>query len=144
MPTAKSFKTTSDITRLVEQFEGGILPKAQWTHQAHVVVCLWYLLHHSPVDALRRLRQGILNYNESVGTPNTDASGYHETITRCYVMVILGFMIRQRVGRWCFQTISGSGLFWFQSFLYDVPKIRLNPSPPRLHGQQPLSRIKLE
>jgi hypothetical protein len=38
------------------------------------------------------LRQRISAYNESVGTANTDASGYHETITRFYVTVIDRFL----------------------------------------------------
>jgi hypothetical protein len=38
------------------------------------------------------LRARITSYNESVGTPNTDTSGYHETITRFYVTVIDRFL----------------------------------------------------
>ena len=38
--------------------------------------------------ALDTLRQRISMHNESVGTKNTDESGYHETITRIYLQGI--------------------------------------------------------
>jgi hypothetical protein len=36
-------------------------------------------------DALAVMRERIRRHNEAVGTPNTDTSGYHETITRIYL-----------------------------------------------------------
>ena len=45
-----------------------------------------------PVVALSQLRQGITRYNESVGTANTDSSGYHETLTSFYVDLIARFL----------------------------------------------------
>ncbi len=68
------------------------LPKAEWTHEAHLRVGLWHVLQLGPDEALIQLRQRISAYNESVGTANTDASGYHETITRFYVKVIAQFV----------------------------------------------------
>src|SRR5690349_4675427 len=47
---------------------------------------------HGPIVALELLRDRISSYNESVGTANTDSSGYHETITRFYVIVIDRFL----------------------------------------------------
>jgi hypothetical protein len=77
--------TTQDIESFIREFERGSLPKARWTHQAHLVVGLWYLTHHPPDDALAIIRQGIRAYNEAVGTANTDSSGYHETLTRLFL-----------------------------------------------------------
>jgi len=37
---------------------------------------------------MSRLRVGIRRLNESHGTPNSDAGGYHETITRAYVQLL--------------------------------------------------------
>ena len=34
------------------------------------------------------IRGNIRRHNESVGTPNTDTGGYHESITRLYLMAI--------------------------------------------------------
>jgi len=37
---------------------------------------------------VRRLRVGIRQLNDAHGTPNTDTSGYHETMTRAYICLI--------------------------------------------------------
>lgn len=68
------------------------LPKAEWTHEAHLRAGLWHVLQHGAPAALDLLRTRISSYNESVGTLNTDTSGYHETITRFYVTVIDRFL----------------------------------------------------
>ena len=73
---------------LVEAFQDRTLPKVSWTHEAHLVVC-WYALREMSVDeSIARLRAAIRAYNEATGTPNTDTSGYHETLTRYYVEAI--------------------------------------------------------
>lgn len=79
---------------LVSGFLDLTLPKAEWTHHAHLRVGLWHLLHHPEAEALALLRVRISHYNESVGGQNTDTSGYHETITRFYVRVIAAFVAR--------------------------------------------------
>jgi hypothetical protein len=68
------------------------LPKAEWTHEAHLRAGLWHVHAHGAAAALPLLRQRISAYNDSVGTANTDTSGYHETITRFYVTVIDRFL----------------------------------------------------
>jgi hypothetical protein len=68
------------------------LPKAEWTHEAHLRAGLWHVLRHGAPAALHLLRERISRYNESVGTPNTESSGYHETLTRFYVTVIARFL----------------------------------------------------
>jgi hypothetical protein len=68
------------------------LPKADWTHPAHLRVGLWHLLRFPPAEALDRLRAGIRRYNVACGVANTAASGYHETITRFYVWAIARFL----------------------------------------------------
>jgi hypothetical protein len=68
------------------------LPKAEWTHEAHLRVGLWHLLRHSPDVALDLLRERISRYNVACGVANTDSSGYHESITRFYVWLIARFV----------------------------------------------------
>ncbi|MEZ5283313.1 MAG: hypothetical protein R2712_00620 [Vicinamibacterales bacterium] len=81
-----------DTAALVQAFEDRTLPKASWTHEAHLRVGLWHVRTWGPAGALTRLRAGIRAYNEAVGTPNTDASGYHETLTVFYVRMLAAFM----------------------------------------------------
>ena len=81
-----------DTERIAQRLIDRTLPKIEWTHEAHLRAGLWHVLHHGPAAALELLRTRIAAYNESVGTPNTDTSGYHETITHFYVIVIGGFL----------------------------------------------------
>lgn len=79
-----SFDDEESVDRFVQRFISRTLPKAGWTHEAQLVVGLWHVLHHR-AEALSLLRQRIRAYNEAVGTPNTDDSGYHETLTAFFV-----------------------------------------------------------
>ena len=78
--------------RLVEAFLSCTLPKENWTHEAHLKVGLWHLLHYSPSESTKRLRQSIKQYNVACGIENTETQGYHETITQFYVWLINQFI----------------------------------------------------
>jgi hypothetical protein len=82
------FETQEEMDAFIGCFEACSLPKPHWTHHAHLVVGLWYLSRHSPDEALRVVRQRIWAYNEATGTANTDSSGYHETLTRFFLLGI--------------------------------------------------------
>ena len=84
------------IEFLITHFESGQLPKSEWTHQAHIIVAFWYNWHYSFAEALERVRQGIIAYNEAVGTPNTDDSGYHETLTVFWMRLARSFLQRNQ------------------------------------------------
>jgi hypothetical protein len=83
---------SDSIERLVARFLDLSLPKAEWTHAAHLRVGLWHLLHFSEAEALDLLRDRICRYNEATGGQNTDTAGYHETITRFYVRLLADFV----------------------------------------------------
>jgi len=71
---------TIDIERIARGVIERRLPKAEWTHEAHFAAALWLLRHRDNVPAI--MPDLIRGYNESVGTANTDTTGYHETITQ--------------------------------------------------------------
>ena len=75
------------LDEFVSAWEAGTLPKARWTHAAHVAVGAYYAVRY-PCMAFERLKNGIIRYNEAVGTKNSDTSGYHETLTRLWVNVL--------------------------------------------------------
>lgn len=75
----------------VAAWETGVLPKASWTHAAHVAVAACYAVRYGG-EAFERTRNGIIRYNESTGTANSDTSGYHETLTRLWASVIARFV----------------------------------------------------
>ena len=74
-----------DEELLVGKFFDRTLPKARWTHEAHLIVCHFVVAKVGPAAAVPVLRSAIKAYNEAVGTPNTEVSGYHETLTQYYV-----------------------------------------------------------
>lgn len=80
------------LTRLVESFADCTLPCHEWTHQAHLIVGLWYCSQHDTEAATTILRNSIKRYNVSCGKANTDTSGYHETITRFFVWYIKRYL----------------------------------------------------
>lgn len=82
----------TETERIAQALIDKALPKAEWTHEAHLRAGLWHVLQHGAPAALELLRERISSYNESVGTRNTDTSGYHETLTRFYVTVIDRFL----------------------------------------------------
>jgi len=57
------------------------LPKAEWSHAAHLAAALWLLRHRPDLAAPDAMRLAIRGYNEATDTPNTDDGGYHHTIT---------------------------------------------------------------
>ena len=82
----------TETERIARRLIDRSLPKEQWTHHAHLRAGLWHVIEHGPVAAIELLRSRISLYNDSVGTANTDTSGYHETITRFYIIVIDRFL----------------------------------------------------
>lgn len=77
---------------LIAHFEAATLPKKAWTHDAHLRVALWYIVHEQDIwSAACRIKAGIIVRNFSVGTPNTGAKGYHETITMFFVEELYAF-----------------------------------------------------
>ena len=51
-------------------------------------MCAYYAYDHDEAATLAIMRPGIRTFNESIGGQNTATSGYHETITRLWVMAI--------------------------------------------------------
>ena len=87
--------TEAEINALIDRFEKQELPKVEWTHEAHLVMAIWYMTHYDAKEALDRCRVNITLHNESVGTPNTDDEGYHESITKFWLWVAGKFIADQ-------------------------------------------------
>lgn len=88
----RRFEHAEDVVSLVERFENGTLPKAEWTHQAHLAVAHWYASHLPFEEALVVVREGIQKVNAAHGVVTTPTGGYHETITRFYVRVVCHYV----------------------------------------------------
>lgn len=79
------FSTDAEVMHLGEGLLDRTVPRAEWTHEAHLAATLYLLLRRSDVNLDGQLPEIIRGYNESVGGVNDDTQGYHETITRVFL-----------------------------------------------------------
>ncbi|MFC7554112.1 hypothetical protein ACFQU7_20765 [Pseudoroseomonas wenyumeiae] len=76
-----SFTHDEELRRIAEGVMARSLPKAEWTHAAHVGAAVWIIARCPELVPERDMPGLIRAYNEASGTPNTDTGGYHGTIT---------------------------------------------------------------
>ncbi|MBB6426933.1 pyridoxal phosphate-dependent aminotransferase [Sphingopyxis sp. JAI128] len=98
-PTMAVAAEPSRLGELVQKLVSGTLPKDDWTHDAHLGACLWLLRHRTAEQVSREMPGIIRRYNEAVGTPNSDQSGYHATITEFYVRALGDFLVANDRGQ---------------------------------------------
>lgn len=95
----RPFADDAAIHRIGEGLLACTLPKAEWTHEAHLAACLWIIVERPDIEPERDLREIISRYNESVGGVNDDFHGYHHTITMTFVAGVRSFLMRMTRGR---------------------------------------------
>ena len=86
------FASAAAIRHVGEGLLARSLPKAEWTHEAHLAACAWLLLERPEILPERDLPGIISSYNEAVGGVNDDTQGYHETLTQLYVRGVRAFL----------------------------------------------------
>ena len=89
---AETYGSFEEVKKLIEAFETCTLPRADWTHAAHLTVAFWYLVCYPLPEATVRIKTGILRYNESQGVKQTKDGGYHETITLFWIHVVRHYL----------------------------------------------------
>jgi len=123
------FETWEEIVNLVAEFESGALPHGRWNHRAHLTVAFWYLSRLDEAEATDRIRAGILFLNDCHGTPNTDTRGYHETLTRFWIGVVVRFLRESDAARselelanQIVEQYAGRGGLWRDYYSFDLLK----------------------
>jgi hypothetical protein len=86
------FHSDAEIEHIGEGLLARTLPREEWTHEAHLAATTWLLLKRADIDIDKQLPDIIRRYNESVGGANSDAEGYHETITRVFLRGVRLFL----------------------------------------------------
>lgn len=86
------YKHDDEIKLLMKAFEERTLPKCDWTHAAHLTVGLFYCFNNPFGIAKNLMSDGIYWLNDAHGTPNTETSGYHETLTVFWLKTIAAFL----------------------------------------------------
>ena len=69
-------------------FHDGALPAAQWTHAAHLRIAWLHLARYELDEAHLRMRVGIIRLNAAHGLVETAQRGYHETLTRVWLVLV--------------------------------------------------------
>ena len=79
------FHSDAEIEHIGDGLLACTLARAEWTHEAHLGATTYLSLRRPEVNLDEELPGIIRRYNASVGTPNSDSEGYHETITRVFL-----------------------------------------------------------
>lgn len=80
------FHSDAEIENLGEGLLARTLPRSEWTHEAHLAATTYLLVKRRDIGLDKDLPGIIRRYNESVGGVNSDSEGYHETITRLFLL----------------------------------------------------------
>lgn len=77
-----------DDEALWRAFHDRTLGDAQWTHAAHLRVAWLHLARYELDEAHLRMRVGIIRLNAAHGLAETEVRGYHETLTRVWLVLV--------------------------------------------------------
>jgi hypothetical protein len=86
------FTSDDAIVRVGEGLLARTLPRADWTHEAHLAATTYLLIRRPDIELDRQLPDIIRGYNASVGGVNDDTQGYHDTITRAFLHGVRQFL----------------------------------------------------
>jgi hypothetical protein len=78
------FKTEAELEAIVRGFETCTTPAADFPHRSHLVVATWYLNGASRLEAIAKMRAGILNFADHYGIEGK----YNETITLFWIILV--------------------------------------------------------
>jgi hypothetical protein len=76
------------LDAFVADWRAGRLSRAAWTHAAHVAACAYHAVGRDADAVFAIMKPGIQAFNRSVGVIDTPTSGYHDTLTRLWSVVI--------------------------------------------------------
>lgn len=82
------FPSDAAVRRIGKGMLACTLPRADWTHEAHLAATLWLVVERPAIDLDTELPGIIRRYNESAGGRNTDSEGYHHSITLTYLQAV--------------------------------------------------------
>ncbi|WP_010186402.1 hypothetical protein [Sphingomonas sp. PAMC 26605] len=81
----RPFPDDAAIRRVGKGLLDRTLPRADWTHEAHLAATIWLVRERPEIDIDAQIATIISRYNAAVGGVNDDSQGYHDTITRAYL-----------------------------------------------------------
>jgi hypothetical protein len=90
--------TPEALDRFLHGFEQGTLARSEWTHAAHLAAAAYYLFDSDFAAILPLMRARISAFNLSVGGANSATSGYHETLTQFWLLIVAEFLRQRQPG----------------------------------------------
>ena len=75
-------------TTFLQAFEATTLSPEEWDHRAHLRMGYLYVRDHPFETAVDHIRKGIKRLNQAHKKPETQFSGYHETLTISWIWII--------------------------------------------------------
>lgn len=119
------------ITRIGEGLIAATLPKAEWTHAAHVAAAAHIIAARHDLDAESAMPGLIRRYNLATGGVNSDTAGYHHSITLASIAAVRAGLALAPPGDLAVQLgwLMGGMLgdkgwperFWRRETLFSVP-----------------------
>lgn len=95
---ARHFDAETEVHYIGQGLLNCTLPKAQWTHAAHLAAAVWIIAAGEGLEPARDMPDIIRQYNTATGVANTETSGYHETITQASLRAVRAFLSQQAPG----------------------------------------------
>lgn len=89
-----TYESFDQVKEVIEAFEACTLPRAEWTHAAHITIAFWYLICYPLPEATTKIRAGILRYNAAHGVKQTKDGGYHETLTVFWTRIVRHYLTK--------------------------------------------------
>lgn len=93
--SAAHFSSDAQVEAIGLRVLACTLPKAEWTHAAHLAAAAWVIAARKDLDPARDMPGIISAYNVASGVANTDTGGYHETITQASLRAVAAFLASQ-------------------------------------------------
>ena len=94
----RPFASDAAVRRVTARLLDRTLPRAEWTHEAHLAACGCLLAEYPDVVPERDLPGTIRAYNVAVGGVNDATQGYHETITQFYIAAVRAHLAQDGQG----------------------------------------------
>ena len=85
------YSLSQEDRRFTQAFQSGALLPAEFDHRAHVRLAYVFLSEHDTETATSCMRDALVAYLKHHGI---DASKYHETLTRAWILAVRHFMER--------------------------------------------------
>ena len=82
---------------LSERFHARTIPATEWTHEAHLRIAYMFMRRYALDEAHLLFRIHLIRLNTVHWVPESKERGYHDTLTRGWLMVVADAMRRDGV-----------------------------------------------